>query len=375
MDNANAVGNVNNKVTAIRKIGILNGGGDCAGLNAVIASVVKAAHERNIETVGVIKGLEGLLTPMTTIPLNLKAVAEITGTGGTILHTTNKGRFTGKVGAGDSQAIDPDILNEAKSNLSNAGIDALIVIGGDGTLSSAQQLVKLGVNIVAVPKTIDNDLKATDVTFGFSTAVDTIVEALDKLRTTADSHNRVFFVEVMGRHTGWLALYSGFAGEADIILIPEVPFDYEKIISKLRKERVMGKNYSLIVVAEGAQVETGKVYQTQESGKENLLGGVSDHIMNQITKQTGEEFEMRTVVLGHTQRGGAPNADDRILAQQFGVAAFQAVLEGNFGKMVRLDGTKVDLVSLAEAVAELKVVSPDDQIVAKARALGIEFGD
>lgn len=358
-----------------RKVGILNGGGDCPGLNAVIAAAVKVLINEGYEVYGVIRGLEGLLNPVQTVPLNLKNVHEITSQGGTILHTTNQGRFTSKVGSGGALELPKEILDEAKSNLRSIGIDTLIVIGGDGTLGSAYQLQKAGINIIGVPKTIDNDLNSTDRTFGFSTAVNTVVEALDKLRTTADSHNRVFLVEVMGRHAGWISLYSGIAGEADIILLPEIPFSYEQILTKLRQDKQKGKNYSLIVVAEGIKTEFGQISQQTSAKRENVLGGVANHVMMKLSELSGSEFEMRTVILGHIQRGGAPNAEDRILSQQLGVAAAKSVVSGEFGIMVSVQGTGITTVPLAEAAKGLKKVPVDHELIATARDLGISFGD
>jgi 6-phosphofructokinase len=358
-----------------KRIGILNGGGDVPGLNAVIASIVKTAHNHNFDCVGFLKSYEGLLDDNCDIPLNLKNVWEITGRGGTILKSVNKGRFSGKIGSGDLNAIDPMIINLAKNNLKKLEIDTLIVIGGDGTLSSAIQLQKAGVNIVGVPKTIDNDIRETDMTFGFSTAVDIIVDLIDKLRTTASSHDRVFLVETMGRHTGWLALYGGLAAEADMILIPEIKFNYASIISSIKENKKQGKHYQIIVVAEGAQVDGNKVYREKMEKQESLFGGITNLITHEIGEELGEDFELRNMIIGHVQRGGSPVSYDRILSQRFGEAAVKAVVDNEYGKMVALKGNKIELVNLKKAVESLKLIELDNEIVQTCRGLGISFGD
>lgn len=357
-----------------RKIGILNSGGDVPGLNAVIAAAVKSAHTQNIDCLGFIKGYEGLLNPVSYLELTPGTVWEITGKGGTILKSVNKGRFPGKVAEGRMSDIDKEIFLEAKKNLTRLGIEALIVIGGDGTLTTASTMADLGINLIGVPKTIDNDLSVTDRTFGFSTAVGMIVEAIDRLRTTASSHDRIFFVETMGRNAGWLALYGGVAAEADVILIPEFEFNYEALVKKLQQNRNQGKNYQIVVIAEGAQVEGSRVYKAEMEKQEHLLGGISELVMREVSRRIGEDYEMRNIVLGHIQRGGPPNSEDRILAQRFGEAAVMALLNKQYGKMVALKGRELILTDIKKAVAKLKTVESTDSLVQVARNIGISFG-
>lgn len=360
----------------MKKIGILNAGGDCAGLNAVIASAVKAGTAYGYEFIGFEKGWEGVLDPMLYIPLDIKSVRGIGHLGGTILKTVNKGRFAGKAGSGSHNAIPEEILNQAKANLAKLGVDALIVIGGDGTLSGAMQLADRGVNIVGVPKTIDNDLGATDITFGFSTAVDVAVEAIDRVHTTATSHDRVLIVETMGRNAGWIALHAGLAGGVHAILIPEVPFKYNNIVNFLKHRKEIGKTSSIIVIAEGARPLDGDVSGIVKAGRpELLLGGISDQLGAKIEELAGDEFEVRNVVLGHTQRGGAPNAEDRILAQRYGVAAIDAIQAGKFGEMVCLKNSVMTTAPIREAVQEIKHVTEDAYAFQTARRIGIYLGD
>lgn len=360
----------------VKKIGVLNGGGDVQPLNAVISSIVKSGVHKGFEFIGFEKGWEGVLSPMLYRTLDLKSVRGISHVGGTILGTVNKGRFAAKVGEGEVNKIPDEILNEAKANLEKVGVDALIVIGGDGTLSGALQLAQKGVNIVGVPKTIDNDLKSTDKTFGFSTAVDIATEALDRIHTTATSHDRVIFVEVMGRHAGWIALYSGLAGGADMILLPEIPFDYQKIIEFLRKRKETGYRSSVVVVSEGATSKEGTLTVMGSSEKEEVkLGGISNTIIHNIDRMAPGEFELRNTILGHVQRGGTPNSEDRILAKQYGVAAVDAVEKGEFGKMVSLRGDQIITVPISEAVDQLKLVTVDSMAVQTAKKIGVFFGD
>lgn len=358
------------------KIGVLNGGGDCAGLNAVIAAVVKSGSRDGHEFVGIIKGLEGLLGDhANTMPLDLNTVDGITPQGGTILYTTNKGRFSSKVGAGGVSKIPDEIIAESKKNIQKLGLDCLIVIGGDGTLSSALQLHEAGVNIVGVPKTIDNDLKSTDKTFGFSSAVDFVADAVDRIDTTAESHNRVIFIETMGRHAGWIALYGGVAGAANMILLPEIPYNYEKVINHLRQRQQMGKNSSIVVVAEGAKAEgEDQAVKKAEKNKENQIGGITHRIMEEISARTGDEFEMRNVVLGHLQRGGSPNAEDRVLSLRYGVGAINLVNNRDWGKMVSLKNGQISSVKIADAVKDLNLITEDDPMLQTARDLGVYLG-
>lgn len=360
----------------MKKIGILNAGGDCSGLNAVIAAVVKAGTPYGYEFVGFEKGWEGVLNPMQYVPLDINSVRGITHQGGTILKTVNKGRFAGKAGAGDLNKIPDEVLEEAKTNLEKMGIDALVVIGGDGTLSGAMQLAEKGVKIVGVPKTIDNDLGATDITFGFSTAVQVATDAIDRVHTTATSHDRVIIVETMGRNAGWIALYAGLAGGAHAILIPEVPFKYNNIINFLKHRKENGRNSTVIVMAEGAKPVDGEVSAKKKEGRpEVLLGGISDQLANKIEEMAGDEFEVRNVVLGHIQRGGTPNAEDRILSQRYGVAAVEAIRDDKFGEMVCLRNSEMTTVPIEEAVKEIKHLDEQANAFQTARKIGIYMGD
>jgi len=360
----------------VKKIGILNGGGDVQPINAVIASIVKSGSKRGFEFIGFERSWEGVLNPMLYRTLDQKSVRGISHVGGTILGTVNRGRFSAKKGAGEVNKIPDEVLEEAKANLEKVGVEALIVIGGDGTLSGALQLAGLGVKIIGVPKTIDNDLDSTDKTFGFSTAVDIVTEALDRLHTTATSHDRVIFVEVMGRNAGWIAVNSGLAGGADMILIPEIPFDYNKIVEFLRKRKETGYRASVVVVAEGAAPKKGLVTSMKVGDTfEVKLGGISNTIIQKIEELAPGEFELRNTILGHIQRGGSPNAEDRILAKEYGVAAMDAVERGDFGMMVSLKGDKVVTVPIAEAVKKLKLVTPDSLTVQTAKKIGVFFGD
>ncbi|MDX2065097.1 MAG: ATP-dependent 6-phosphofructokinase, partial [Fimbriimonadaceae bacterium] len=279
------------------RIGILTSGGDCSGLNAVIASAVKVGVARGYEFIGFIRGWEGVLDPLDYVPLTLDSVRGISFIGGTILKTTNRGRFGGKVGAGGVRMIPPEIIAMAKRNLDSLGVESLIVIGGDGSLSAALQLADAGVRIIGVPKTIDNDLNSTDRTFGFATAVQVVMAALDRIHTTASSHDRIFFVETMGRHAGWIALRAGIAGGADAILVPEFPFRVQDLTEFLLwRHREFGS--SIVVVAEGAKVDDRLVTQGNANTSEVLLGGVSTEIMRMIERLAPGEFDMRGTVLG-----------------------------------------------------------------------------
>lgn len=352
------------------KVGILTSGGDCAGLNAVIASIVKAGRPLGYSFVGFERGWEGVLTPMAYRTLTPADVRGISYTGGTMLKTTNRGRFGAKAGAGNARAIPREILFEAKRNLDSAGVDALIVIGGDGSLSGALQLAGVGVKIVGVPKTIDNDLGATRRTFGYSTAVSVVVDALDRIHTTASSHNRVIVVETMGRHAGWIALRSGLAGGADAILIPEFPFRIERLVNFLR-ERQQNVGSSVVVVAEGAKVGDQIVTRSGARTQEVLLGGVANRLMQDVETLAPGEFDLRGTILGHIQRGGNPDAVDRVLAKAYGVEAINAVHRGDFGRMVCYGPDGMSTAPIQEAVGKLKVVTPDTMEYVTAHDLGV----
>ena len=356
-----------------KRIGVLTSGGDCPGLNAVLRGVVRAATNLNWEVLGIHDGFEGLLTNDNVEKLDLKRTAGIMPLGGTILCTTNRGHFVSKDGAGAKAIVAPEIIARTRETLGQLGIEALIVIGGDGSMTCALQLHEAGIPVVGVPKTIDNDLEATAMTFGFDSAVACVADALDRLHTTASSHKRAMVIEVMGRHAGWIALYGGLAGGADVILIPEIPFDYEKVAAAVRQRELDHCLSSLIVVAEGAHgVNEGEFFQTTTSG-ENKLGGIGERVAADIERRTGKQT--RTCVLGHLQRGGPPTTLDRILGTRFGVHAVELIAQGRLGEMVSYQNYEVDSVLIAQAVDRIKLVQPDSQMVLTARAVGISFGD
>jgi phosphofructokinase-like protein len=359
-----------------KRIGVLTGGGDCPGLNAVLRAVVKTAViNYGWEVIGIEEGFEGLLTPGKTHPLELKDVRGLLPRGGTVLGSTNRGNpFEFRQVKGKKAAV-VDISDVAMKTYKKLGLDALIVIGGDGSLKIALRFAEKGINVIGVPKTIDNDLMATDSTFGFRTAVETATEAIDKLHTTAESHHRAMVVEVMGRYVGWIALESGLAGGADIILIPEIPYDIKKVCDKIRSRSKGGSKFSIIVVAEGAKPLGGHVTVFAQRKAENALerlGGVGNRVAAQIEEMTG--VETRVTVLGHLQRGGTPGSFDRILSTRFGVAAVDLVKEGLFGRMVCYRNFQIESVRIQEAVGAFKAVDPDGQFVRTAEAIGIAFG-
>jgi 6-phosphofructokinase 1 len=352
-------------------IGILTGGGDCAGLNAVIAGIVKAGLPLGHTFIGFDKGWEGVLDPVMYRPLTAESVRGISHIGGTILHTTNKGRFGAKVGAGGVARIPDEILDMAARNLQSLGVTALIVLGGDGTLTGALQLSeRAGIQLVGVPKTIDNDLMSTDQTFGFSTAVQVAVEAMDKIHTTATSHQRTILVECMGRHAGWIALFAGLAGNANAILLPEFPFALEDLVAHLKHRQDDGLP-SIVCVAEGITVPGISRSGENLGASEHSLAGVAHQLQHAIEQYAPETFELRTVVLGHTQRGGSPNAEDRILAKRYGVAALEAVHAGESGVMVSLRDSNLTLVKIADAVSGLKLVTATTPELQTSKQMGI----
>jgi ATP-dependent phosphofructokinase / diphosphate-dependent phosphofructokinase len=355
-------------------IGILTGGGDAPGLNAVIRAVVKTATcEHGMRVIGIEDGFEGLLGATQTRLLSPGDVRGLLPRGGTILGTRNRGKFTERSHDGITTKVE-DVYQEALANMRILGIDALVVLGGEGTLTIAAEFVKLGIPVCGVPKTIDNDLACTELTFGFVTALDIATEALDRLHTTAESHDRVMILEVMGRHAGWIALHSGIAGGADVILIPEIPFSIAAVAEKVRSRDVAGSNFSIIVVAEGA-VEIGHELIYQDRGDAlhaPRLGGVGSYCQHELEALTGRET--RCVVLGHLQRGGRPNAFDRMLATNFGSCAVRTLANGESGVMVALQAGDVVSVPLSEAIANIKTVPPNGQLVRTARDTGISFG-
>jgi len=335
------------------KIGVLTGGGDCPGLNAVIRAIVrKGTFHYEDEFVGFVEGWRGLLEDK-TMELGLSAVGGILPRGGTILRTsrTNPGKHA-------------DGLQRCADNLRKHGCDALIAIGGDDTLSVAQKLFANDVKVVGVPKTIDNDLAGTDFTFGFDTAVNIATEAIDRVHTTAEAHNRVIVVEVMGRDSGWIATYSGIAGGADVILVPEVPFDVDQVAELIRQRHSRGRYFSIVVAAEGAKFADGNEKHcgsSLQAGRDDFghirLGGIGSTLASEIEKRTG--FETRSVVLGHIQRGGSPSAYDRVLATRYGLGAIDMVHRGEFGRMAALRGNKIISIPLQEAIATNRKVDKE----------------
>lgn len=364
----------------MKRVLIVTGGGDCPGLNAVIRAVVKrASQEKDWEVLGSIEAFNGILREPTEIMvLDEKAVSGIHYQGGTILQTTNKGGpFGWPVKQNDGSWITVDRSDEMIRKIQYLGIDAVINIGGDGSQRISQALHEKGLNIIGVPKTIDNDLSATDSTFGFQTAIQIATEAVDKLVTTAASHNRVFIMEVMGRDAGWIALNAAVAGGAEICLIPEIPYDTKKVLDKVNSRFVRGRGFVNIVISEGAHPVGGEVVgsKSEEVGYRNFkLGGVAFKLLEDL-KTAGCEHEMRATVLGHLQRGGIPIAFDRVLATQFGVKAFEMVKNGEFGKMVSYQHPYITSVTLKEAIVQPNLVTPDTALMKTARGVGICFGD
>jgi 6-phosphofructokinase 1 len=356
-----------------QRIGVLTSGGDCPGLNAVLRGVVLAAERFGWDVVGFRDGFEGLLPPGNHVILDRKSIDGIMALGGTIIGTTNRGHFVAKTGAGDRIVVPEQIIADAKKILGELQVNALIIIGGDGSMVTAQQLQEAGINCIGVPKTIDNDLEATATTFGFDSAVDVVVDALDRLHTTATSHRRVMVVEVMGRHAGWIALHGGIAGGADIILVPEIPFDYDKIADAIKAREAAGYHGTVVVVAEGARPKHGEQVKRDVEAGEFRLGGIGEIVAREIAKRTGRET--RCCVLGHLQRGGAPTTLDRILATRFGVKAVQLANEGHFGSMVSYQNYKVRHVPIAEAVNRIKLVPANGELVQTARDVDVSFGD
>lgn len=358
-----------------KRIGILTGGGDAPGLNAVIrAAALTAIRRYNWEVVGILQGFDGLYAGLPLVPLDEKRVRDLLARGGTILGAANRGNpFALRVTRPDGTEEFADVSQDALKRIEEYGLDALIVAGGDGTMAIAHRLVGLGAPIVGVPKTIDNDLSETDVTFGFDTAISTATEALDKLQTTAESHHRVMVLEVMGRHAGWIALTAGVSGGADAILIPEIPFNIDVVCQKIRHLQASGRHYSLIVVAEGAApVEGEQLYYIQgKDGLEGRLGGMGHRVGEMLAACVAAE--VRVTVLGHVQRGGQPTPRDRWLATRFGSAAVELVAQERWGHMVALQGTQMVTVPLGEAV-RMKMVDPEGDMVQMARDLGISFG-
>ncbi|NDD63470.1 MAG: 6-phosphofructokinase [Acidobacteria bacterium] len=357
-----------------RRIGVVTGGGDCPGLNAVIRSVVLGAINRGWEVWGIERGFEGLLAADGVKQLDRASVRGIIHTGGTILGTSNRGNPFRLRREEGGREVFVDVSGQVVEQFHALGLEALVVIGGDGTLTIANQLAGLGVPVVGVPKTIDNDLMATEVTFGFHTALVTATDAIDKIHATAESHERVMLVEVMGRYSGWIALYSGLAGGADVILLPEIPYNIEAVARKIGDRWRRRRNFAIVVVSEGAMPVGGdRVYKAREAGREPRLGGIAEQLAVELETTTGRET--RSLVLGHLQRGGQPTPTDRILATRFGAAAVRAIERGERNVMVAIQSNRIVSVPLLEAIVNRKQVPLDSDVILTAREMGVCFGD
>ncbi len=361
-------------MAAKKRIGILNAGGDCPGLNAVIRGVVKAGIQHGFDVVGFLRGYEGLVDPVTYLPLTYQNTSGILTLGGTILGSTNKGRFAATVGVNDRQELDPTLVAGVRTTFEQLNLSGLICVGGDGSLAVAQQFYEHGLPVVGVPKTIDNDLSATAFTFGFDSAVVCATDALDRLHTTAASHERIMVLEVMGRHAGWIALHAGIAGGGDVILIPEIHWTFEQVCQKILDRERNGKKFTLIVVAEGAELPSGGMVtaEAEQLGRQVRLGGIGAVVASEIEKRLGRET--RTVVLGHLQRGGQPTTFDRVLATQLGAHAVRLVIQERWGEMVCYQPPEIESIPIIDAV-KLRRVDPHGSTVQAARSLGISFGD
>ncbi len=367
-----------------RRIGLLTGGGDCPGLNAVIWSAVRAANSLGVEVLGIEDGFEGLVGGGRVRLLDKTAIRNILPLGGTVLGSTNRGNPFKMVRHDHDQEIIEDRGNEVVSNIERLGLDGLIAIGGDGTLAIGLDLTERGAKVIGVPKTIDNDLAATDTTFGFYTAVETAMEALDRLKTTGESHDRVMILEVMGRDAGWIALHSGLTGGAHVILIPEIPYNIEHVAARIRQRwQEEGRNYTLIVVAEGAfpQGGTANYVTPGQAGRLGRLGGAGATLEAGLQQalaawqRPSGPPEVRTTVLGHIQRGGSPCAYDRLISVRFGAEAAHLAVMNRWNRMVCLRGTEIKSVPLREAISRPHRVDPDGQLVLQARAVGVSLGD
>jgi len=364
-------------MSKIKRFGILTAGGDCPGLNAVIRAVAKTAiSDHGMQVIGIEDGYAGLIEGRYR-ELNWRSVSGILAEGGTILGTSNRDnpfRYAVKNAQGELEY--QDVFDRVQKNFEQARLEALVAIGGDGTMAITQQMAERGIKVVGIPKTIDNDLAATDVTFGFDSAVVTATEALDKLQSTAMSHHRVMIVETMGRYAGWIALYSGVAGGGDIILLPELPYDINRVCQRIIERNQKGRRFSIVVVSEGAKPRGGEMVVRKiikESTDPVRLGGIGQKLADDIEEQTG--IDCRVTVLGHLQRGGSPTAFDRILGTRFGVKAVELLAKGEFGRMAALKGLKVESVPIREAVGQLRLVQPDSEVIRAAKSIGTVFGD
>ena len=376
-------------MSEIKKIAILTGGGDCPGLNPVIRAVVKTAIEKyGLEVVGIRNGYHGLYHK-DFVKLDLAAVQEIITIGGTILGSSNKDNLfiypmrdeNNKIVRNKDGSIKyHDVSDVAVANLKEEGIDVLFILGGDGTLTSGRDFARKGVNVIGIPKTIDNDLACTDYTFGFDTAISVVTDSLDRIRTTGISHHRVMVAEIMGRGAGWLTLHGGIAGAADVILIPEIPYDINKVIAKIENDIKNGKDFTIIAAAEGAQPIGGGQFVSDivETSPDAIrLGGIAKAVAKQIEEALEDyEIEARATVLGHIQRGGSPTGHDRVLSTRYGYAAVELAMQGKFGNMVTLNGDKIVCAALEDVIGQkTKNVNPDSELIEVAKAMGICFGD
>lgn len=363
------------KTNKVQSIAVLTGGGDAPGLNAVIRAVVRTGLGHGLKVWGVKNGFGGMVENQ-IIEMTTDNVAGILPRGGTILGTTNRDNPFNYPIVQNGKSACADMSGQALENLRQKNIDALVVIGGDGSIKIASEFAQLGLPVVTVPKTIDNDIPGTERTFGFDTAVGVATDALDRLHTTAESHHRVMVLEVMGRYAGWIALHAGIAGGADCILIPEIPFNLDSIIAKIEERQQNGRLFSLIVIAEGAYPQGGEISvgRIVEGSHEKIrLGGAGEKLARQIENRIGAES--RCTVLGHVQRGGTPTAFDRVLSTRYGVAAVECLLDGDFDKMVALQKNEIIRVPIADIAGIAHNITADDELLKAGRAIGISFGD
>lgn len=361
----------------IKKIALLTGGGDCPGLNAVIRAVTKTAIlEYGYEVIGYRFGYRGLYNN-DYINLDINTVDNILHKGGTILWSSNKDNLFDYTVEENGKKVKKDVSNVAIENLKKENVDAIVIIGGDGTLTSARDFSRRGINVIGVPKTIDNDLGSTDFTFGFNTAIGIVTDCLDRLHTTAESHHRILIAEVMGRNAGWIALHAGIAGDAHIILIPEIPYSIDKIVDKINERKAKGYKYTLIVVSEGAKSITGEtvVAKVVEDSPDPIrFGGIANKIAHDLESRISDQ-EIRSTILGHIQRGGNTSTYDRVLSTRYGAAAAKLISEGKFGNMVCLKGDEISYVSLEDVIGKEKYVDPNHELVEISKSMGIGFGD
>lgn len=357
------------------KIAINTGGGDAPGLNAAIRAATLAALKRGWEVYGIKNGYGSVFTEKPFVKMDAASVRGITMQGGTILGTANRGNpFEMPYQKDDGSWATRDVSDHLVETFEEYGIDALVAIGGDGSMAIASQLIQKGLNIVGVPKTIDNDIYGCDVTLGFDTAIDIATGALDRITTTAESHQRLMVVEVMGRYAGWIALYAGIASSADVVLIPEIPFTYDSIVEKINEREAKGRHYTMIVVAEGAMEKDGEIITKGKSvGQEVQLGGIADRLAKELSERTGKES--RSVVLGHLQRGGSPSTYDRLISLRFGAAAIRCIQERDFNKLVVLQDNKLTRIPITSVAGKMKSVPLESDTMQTARDIGICLGD